>query len=50
MMDAGVRGDLSAPTCSTCHGNHGATPPGVAQTVSRTLNCDQNSRERITDG
>lgn len=22
-------GDLSAPTCSTCHGNHGATPPGV---------------------
>jgi len=24
------RGDLSAPTCSTCHGNHGAAPPGVA--------------------
>ena len=24
-----VRGDLSAPTCTTCHGNHGATPPGV---------------------
>lgn len=23
-------GDLSAPTCPTCHGNHGATPPGVA--------------------
>ncbi len=23
------RGDLSAPTCSTCHGNHGAAPPGV---------------------
>lgn len=22
-------GDLSAPTCSTCHGSHGATPPGV---------------------
>jgi predicted CXXCH cytochrome family protein len=22
-------GDLSAPTCATCHGNHGATPPGV---------------------
>jgi hypothetical protein len=22
-------GDTSAPTCSTCHGNHGATPPGV---------------------
>jgi len=24
-----VRGDLSAPTCSTCHGSHGASPPGV---------------------
>lgn len=24
-----VRGDLSAPTCVTCHGNHGAAPPGV---------------------
>jgi hypothetical protein len=23
------RGDLSAPTCNKCHGNHGATPPGV---------------------
>ena len=24
-----VREDLSAPTCNDCHGNHGATPPGV---------------------
>ncbi len=24
-----IRGDLSAPTCTTCHGNHGAAPPGV---------------------
>jgi hypothetical protein len=23
------RGDASAPTCNDCHGNHGATPPGV---------------------
>ncbi len=23
------KGDLSAPTCNVCHGNHGATPPGV---------------------
>ncbi len=23
------RNDLSAPTCNDCHGNHGATPPGV---------------------
>lgn len=24
------KGDLTAPTCNDCHGNHGATPPGVA--------------------
>jgi predicted CXXCH cytochrome family protein len=24
-----AQGDTSAPTCSTCHGNHGAAPPGV---------------------
>jgi predicted CXXCH cytochrome family protein len=24
------RNDLAAPACNSCHGNHGATPPGVA--------------------
>ena len=24
------KGDLSAPTCNSCHGNHGAAPPGVS--------------------
>lgn len=24
------RGDLSAPSCASCHGNHGATPPEVS--------------------
>ena len=24
-----AQGDTSAPTCATCHGNHGAMPPGV---------------------
>ncbi len=23
-------GDLSAPTCNDCHGNHGAAPPGIS--------------------
>jgi hypothetical protein len=23
------KGDLSAPTCNDCHGNHGAAPPGI---------------------
>src|SRR5581483_3967833 len=34
-----VRGDSSAPTCSTCHGNHGATPPGVASVANICANC-----------
>src|SRR5207247_3654101 len=25
-----VKGDLAAPTCNKCHGNHGAAPPGVS--------------------
>jgi len=24
------RGDLGAPACNDCHGNHGAAPPGIA--------------------
>jgi predicted CXXCH cytochrome family protein len=29
-----VQGDLGAPTCNSCHGNHGAAPPGI-DAVSR---------------
>lgn len=25
-----TKGDLSAPTCNDCHGNHGAAPPGMS--------------------
>ena len=25
-----VKGDLSAPSCNDCHGNHGAAPPGMS--------------------
>lgn len=25
-----VKGDLAAPTCNSCHGNHGAAPPGIS--------------------
>lgn len=25
-----AEGDLSAPVCNDCHGNHGAAPPGIA--------------------
>ena len=34
-----ARGDLSAPTCTTCHGNHGAAPPGVESVVNVCSTC-----------
>ena len=34
-----VRGDLSAPTCTTCHGDHGAAPPGVATVQNVCSTC-----------
>ena len=34
-----VRGDLSAPTCNTCHGNHGAAPPGIASVENVCSTC-----------
>jgi nitrate/TMAO reductase-like tetraheme cytochrome c subunit len=34
-----IRGDLSAPTCPTCHGNHGATPPGIDSVKNVCANC-----------
>jgi predicted CXXCH cytochrome family protein len=33
------RGDLSAPTCASCHGNHGATPPQVASVANVCGSC-----------
>jgi predicted CXXCH cytochrome family protein len=34
-----VRGDLSAPNCATCHGNHGATPPGASSVANVCSTC-----------
>lgn len=31
--------DLSAPSCNDCHGNHGATPPGVASVANVCGTC-----------
>jgi predicted CXXCH cytochrome family protein len=31
--------DLSAPTCNDCHGNHGATPPGIASVANVCGQC-----------
>ncbi|HLI63797.1 MAG TPA: cytochrome c3 family protein [Terriglobales bacterium] len=33
------KGDVSAPTCSTCHGSHGAAPPGVDSVVNVCSTC-----------
>ncbi len=33
------RGDTSAPTCNSCHGSHGATPPGVTDVVNVCAQC-----------
>jgi hypothetical protein len=33
------KGDLSAPTCNDCHGNHGASPPGVSSVVNVCGQC-----------
>jgi len=38
--DALTKGnDLSAPTCNDCHGNHGATPPGVGAVANVCGTC-----------
>lgn len=34
-----TQGGLSAPTCNDCHGNHGATPPGVSSVSNVCGNC-----------
>ncbi len=33
------KGDLSAPTCNDCHGNHGAMPPGIASIANVCGTC-----------
>jgi predicted CXXCH cytochrome family protein len=39
------RGDLSAPTCTTCHGSHGATPPGVTEVANVCAQCHVREAE-----
>jgi predicted CXXCH cytochrome family protein len=39
------RGDTSAPTCSTCHGSHGAAPPGVTSVAFVCSQCHVREAE-----
>ena len=43
------RGDLGAPRCNTCHGNHGPAPPGVAS-VSRSCSLCHSANASLFDG
>ena len=40
-----TRGDTSAPTCNTCHGSHGATPPGVTDVANVCAQCHVREAE-----
>ncbi|HEY3304060.1 MAG TPA: hypothetical protein VGL70_11055 [Candidatus Binatia bacterium] len=42
-MSAG--GDLSAPTCNDCHGNHGAAPPGISWVGNICGQCHAQNEE-----
>lgn len=39
------KGDLTAPTCNDCHGNHSATPPGVQSVAFVCGNCHGREAE-----
>ncbi len=39
------KNDLTAPTCNDCHGNHGATPPGVESVHFVCGNCHGREAE-----
>ncbi len=43
------RGDLGAPACNDCHGNHGPSPPGVAS-VSRSCSLCHSTNASLFDG
>ena len=39
------RHDLAAPSCNNCHGNHGASPPGVDSVASVCSQCHRQERD-----
>jgi predicted CXXCH cytochrome family protein len=40
-----TRADTSAPTCSSCHGSHGAAPPGVENVANVCAQCHVRQAE-----
>ncbi|MGC8838643.1 MAG: cytochrome c3 family protein [Anaerolineae bacterium] len=45
-----VEQDLRAPTCSTCHGTHGAAPPGVTEVANVCGQCHALTEQRYLEG
>ncbi|HSR68753.1 MAG TPA: cytochrome c3 family protein [Acidobacteriota bacterium] len=43
------RQDLGAATCNDCHGNHGATPPGVQSVANVCGNCHGVQRDLFSE-
>lgn len=41
------RGDSGAPTCASCHGSHGAAPPGFANVGHVCGKCHQQTEEHF---
>jgi hypothetical protein len=41
------KGDLSAPTCNSCHGNHGAAPPEVGSVANVCGTCHAIFNDRF---
>ncbi|MCC7264483.1 MAG: hypothetical protein IT369_18380, partial [Candidatus Latescibacteria bacterium] len=41
------KGDLGAPACNDCHGNHGATPPGVSSLTNVCGQCHPINNELV---
>ena len=42
--------DLRAPNCATCHGTHGAAPPGVQEVANVCGNCHSATQEHYLKG
>ncbi len=44
-MDLLEKKDVGAPACNDCHGNHGATPPGIESVAHVCGNCHVNNMQ-----
>ena len=43
------KGDLGAPSCNNCHGNHGAVPPAVSSVANACGTCHGKIADLFAD-